>query len=76
MTLELEWGDPWPACNPDGVEIDVYVTHRATVHDCINMARLMAKEKGKPTTGNDKEFLFDFMAVHWAWIMKRRESYD
>ena len=65
----LEWGEPHPACGPEGNKLDAHVTLRATVHDCINMARRMAKAHNKPTMGNDYEFLLDFIAVNWATII-------
>ena len=65
----LSWEDPHPACGPEGNELYAHVEHRATVHDCINMARAVAKANGHPTMGNDDRFLEDFMAVHWAKVI-------
>lgn len=62
----LEWSEPWPALGPEGNELTACVTYRATVHDCINMARLVAKQRGWPIVGNDAEHLFEFMTIHWA----------
>lgn len=65
----ISWEDPWPACGPEGNELNAHVEHRATVHDCINMARAAAKANGHPTSGKDADFLLDFMAVHWAKVI-------
>lgn len=67
----LEWGEPWPASGPEGNDLDAHVTLRATVHDCINLSRAVARSKGLPTQGNDAEFLLDFIAVHWAEPVKQ-----
>lgn len=64
--LFLEWNEPWEACGPEGNKLDSHVVLKATVHDCVNMARLQAKAHNQPTMGNDSEFLRDFIAVHWA----------
>ena len=66
----LKWGEPWPACGPEGNELDAYVELRATVHDCINLQRLLARNAGRPTMGDDENHLLDFMAIHWASIVK------
>lgn len=68
-TAELEWGEPWPATGPEGNDISAHITLRATVHDCVNLARSMAKAHGMPTMGNDAEFLQEFIAVHWAAVV-------
>ena len=65
----LEWVEPWPACGPEGNDLDASVTMRATVHDCINMSRLVARSKGKPTMCDDENHLLDFIAVHWANVV-------
>lgn len=64
--LKLVWGEPWPACGPEGNELTAHTELRMSVHDCINVQRAIAKQAGRPTMGNDAEFLLDFMAVHWA----------
>jgi len=66
LTAELEWFEPWPAVGPEGNSLYANITLRATVHDCVNMARAIAKERGKSTMGNDREFLLDFIAVNFA----------
>jgi len=66
MTTELEWCEPWPAVGPEGNSLDAHVKLRATVHDCINMRRAVARNSGRPTRGNDREFLLDFIAVNLA----------
>ena len=62
----LQWHEPWPACGPEGHNMDAHVVLQATVHDCINLARRSAKSAGRPTIGRDREHLLDFIAVHWA----------
>ena len=64
--LKLAWNEPWPATGPEGNHVDAHVELRATVHDCVNLARSVAKQHGHPTMGRDAEFLGDFIAVHWA----------
>jgi len=66
MTTELEWCELWPSAGPEGNSLDANVKLRATVHDCINLARAVARHNRKPTMGNDREFLLDFIAVHAA----------
>ena len=66
MSVYLEWVVPWPACGADGNNLDACVIHRATVNDCINMARRAARETGHSIDIIDREFLLDFIAVHWA----------
>lgn len=66
MTVYLEWPVPWPACGVNGSTLDAHVIHRATVNDCINMARWAARETGHSIDIIDREFLLDFIAVHWA----------
>ena len=62
----LQWCEPWPACGPEGNDLDAHVILRACVHDCINMQRILAKAAGRPTMGDDENHLLDFMAIHWA----------
>lgn len=62
----LKWVEPWPACGPEGNDLSAHVEIRATVHDCINMERNLARASGRETAGNDRDRLLDFMAVHWA----------
>jgi len=66
----LEWNEPWPACGPEGNDLDAHVTLRATVHDCINMSRRAAKASGFPTASDDENHLLDFIAVHWVSVIK------
>jgi len=67
-TMQLVWVEPWLACGPEGNDLDAYVEHRATIHDCINLSRAAARQKGRPTMGEDEKHLLDFMAVHWATV--------
>lgn len=68
-TTFLSWHEPWPACGPEGNELDAHVELRATVHDCINMQRAWEKSKDFPTDGDDGRRLEDFMAVNWAVVV-------
>ena len=72
----LEWDDPWEACGPDGNEITANVTHRATVHDCINIERRHAKLRKHPTCGSNAEFLLDFISVNWARVIPANDLCD
>ena len=69
-TAELEWSEPWAATGPEGNDLSAHITLRARVHDCINMARSLAKARRQPTMGNDASFLQAFMTVHWASEVK------
>lgn len=62
----LQWCEPWPACGPQGNELDAHVTMSATVHDCVNLQRKVAKLANRPTMGDDRNHLLDFIAIHWA----------
>jgi hypothetical protein len=66
----LQWCEPWPACGPDGNDLDAHIILRATIHDCINMQRRAAKAAGRPTMGDDKNHLLDFMVIHWTRTVK------
>jgi hypothetical protein len=66
----LQWCEPWPACGPEGNDLDAHVILRATVHDCINMQRRVAKAAGRPTMGDDGNHLLDFMAIHWTRVVE------
>ena len=68
-TKFLQWGEPWQACGPEGNDLDAHIILRATIHDCINMQRLIAKAGGHSTMGEDGERLLDFIAVHWAQVV-------
>jgi hypothetical protein len=67
-TACLEWAEPWLACGPEGNDLNAHVVMRATVHDCINLQRAVARQAGRATMGDDENFLLDFMAVHWATV--------
>jgi len=66
----LQWCEPWPACGPEGNDLDAHIILRATIHDCINLQRLAAKAAGRPTMGDDGNHLIDFMAIHWARVVE------
>jgi hypothetical protein len=68
-TKYVTWVEPWAACGPEGNELNAHVILRATVHDCINMSRLVAKANGHSTMGGDRDHLLNFMAVHWAEVV-------
>jgi hypothetical protein len=67
----LQWCEPWPACGPEGNDLDAHIILRATIHDCINMQRRVAKEAGRSTMGGDRGHLLDFMASHWARFVEQ-----
>ena len=66
----LQWCEPWPACGPEGNDLDAHIILRATVHDCINMQRRAAASAGRPTMGDDGNHLLDFMAIHWTRVVE------
>lgn len=66
--LYLEWCEPWPGCSAAGYPTHATVKSRATVQDCIDMARLNAVKSGK--TLSDAELLDDFIVVNWAQLYK------
>lgn len=68
-TKFLQWCEPWPACGPEGNQLDAHIILRATIHDCINMQRLVARSCGRSTMGNDGPHLLDFIAVNWAKVV-------
>lgn len=68
--LMLQWCEPWPACGPEGNDLDAHIILRATIHDCINLQRRVAKAAGRPTMGDDGNHLLDFIAIHWARVVK------
>lgn len=70
----LQWCDPWPACGPEGNDLDAHVILRATVHDCINMQRRVAKAAGRPTMGDDGNHLLDFMAIHCTRVVDANDQ--
>jgi hypothetical protein len=67
-TKYVTWVEPWAACGPEGNELNAHVILRATIHDCINMRRLVAKAEGHSPMGGDRDRLLDFMAIHWAEV--------
>ena len=69
----LQWCEPWPACGPEGNDLDAHIILRATIHDCINMQRRVAKAAGRPTMGDDENHLLDFMAIHWALVVEAND---
>lgn len=73
-TIMLEWEDPCKACGPEGNPLDAHVTHRASVHDCVNMMREVARRVGRATRGQDLDFLTDFLAMHWAEVKTNEEK--
>lgn len=70
----LQWCEPWPACGPEGNDLDAHIVLRATVHDCINMQRRVAKAAGRPTMGDDGNHLLDFMAIHWTRVVEANRA--
>lgn len=53
--IKLEWAEPWPACGPEGNDLDAHITISATVHDCVNTARLIAqspRSQGQEPSGS------------------------
>ena len=66
----LQWCEPWSACGPEGNDLNAHIILRATVHDCINMQRRVAKAAGRSTMGDDRNHLLDFMAIHWARVVE------
>lgn len=70
----LQWCEPWPACGPEGNDLDAHIILRATIHDCINIQRRVAKAAGQQTMGDDANHLLDFMAIHWAQVVEANEE--
>ena len=63
----VRWKEPRPALDAEGNEVTANVTLEATVHDCINMARMMCKKHNK-TCEDEFELLQEFLVIHYAWI--------
>ena len=63
----LQWVEPGSAIDPHGETADATIISRATVSDCINMARAQAEEReGRMSGMDDRDHLLNFMALHWA----------
>ena len=69
-TWRCEWCEPWPATGPEGNDVSAHITLSATIHDCINLERSVSKAAGRPTEGKDGDRLLDFIAVHWAKVVR------
>jgi hypothetical protein len=68
---KLEWLEPWAGCDSDLKDVDSHIRLSATVEDCINLQRRILKNKGRLDLCNDDEgILVDFVAIHWATIVK------
>lgn len=65
--IYLYWDEPRPSCNPEGYDLTACITLKATVHDCINMQRLMAKNQGRPANGSDGNLLKEFMLINYVY---------
>lgn len=50
-TATLEWQDWAAACNEDGHEFGVFITLRASAHNCIHIQRLESKRKARDIEG-------------------------
>lgn len=72
-TARLEWSEPWPAMGADGHPVTASITLRATVHDCINLARIEAIRHDSPTRYDDAALLRDFISVFWAYVVQDAE---
>lgn len=67
----IEWDEPAPAC---GVLLDVVTANvrmRATVHDCISMARTEAVKRGKHLCCED--LLISWLVTHYARCVEMPE---
>lgn len=71
MEARISWEEPYPACGPEGNTLDAHVTLSATVHDCINMMRRIAKRAGRQCMGNDQRFLMDFIELNYAKVEEK-----
>ncbi len=69
-TAMVEWAEPHPACGPEGNDLNAYVVLRATVHDCINMRRLVVRNAGMSPMGNDARWLSEFIDINGAALVK------
>lgn len=65
-TVYLEWVDPWPGLNHEKEEVTTCVLHKATVQDCLAIARQSAISQGHPIPEDEVDILLDFIAVMWA----------
>ena len=65
----FRWHEPWPAKSADGGDLSAHIVLRASIHDCINMTRLVWEAGGHPHFGMDEELMLDFYAVHWAAVV-------
>ena len=70
---KVSWGELWPGRTVDGQEITCHLLSELTIHDAINYQRAVNhdawKKRGvEPVQMADIEYLWDFIAVHWAEI--------
>jgi hypothetical protein len=66
-TQMLQWPEPLMACGPEGNDLSVSLY--ASVHDCINMQRRVARLARRSTMGNDAQHLLDFMQSKRAIVV-------
>ena len=67
---QLQWCEPWPARGPEDNELDAHIKLSASVHDCINMQRVVWSNQGEEHLRRDKDLLLDFIAIHWCKIIE------
>jgi hypothetical protein len=65
-TVYLEWADPWPGIDAEEDGVTCRVSSRATVADCLNMARYSAVCNDLKVPSDEKDLLLDFIATMWA----------
>jgi hypothetical protein len=65
-TLFLEWPEPWPGISPEEEGVTCFVSSRATVADCLDIARYLAVCADRKIPSDEKNLLLDFIAVMLA----------
>jgi hypothetical protein len=65
----LQWCEPWPARGPEDNALDAHIQLSASVHDCINMQRIVWSRRGEDHLCRDADLLADFIAIHWCKII-------
>lgn len=63
----VKWLEPYPGIDIAGNNVTCLVEKRATIDECVNMMRYVAKGLGKDVNRlSTKELLDEFMIVHHA----------
>jgi hypothetical protein len=71
MSQYVEWSDPYPGLDENGVDVTVPVTLRMLATDAVKYQHKchdMMKHHGKWKPLSNLELLDEFIVIHWATI--------